>query len=233
MKNYRHIKIFLIVLTLLLVYGCCTTQHYISRSYINTYKLYDGIELSRSLSRSTKNIDININVTHRVGSFSENAADKDLYEKICIEYGDTAYNSDIFIHNNIIPEMSNYPHFTSINVTSDKDFDENHPAGTPLNDVIKIIYNSAYNYVSSGYKSDVPMIYNNDTEKLLCDLQPNDLALGLLTPSLAFIKEPDVLNVHTLTVECTNHTGESIKAQINYDFRLPEGYIGNYENIEN
>ena len=226
MKSSKNIYLFLVVAITYLISGCNGSELYYSRSYINLYNLYDGISLRRSLNRSTKNIDLCINVTHRISSQSE-GADKEFYDRICTEYGDTAYNQNIYLPNGIIYPMSDYPHIAVINVTSSEDFDEAHPAGTSLNDVMSVIYSNIMEYVESGYTCTI----NNSKTKSLNELQPQDLAMSDGQLSLAFNKEPDELCIHTLTVECTTHTGEVMTAQISYDFRLPEGFIGDYDNL--
>ena len=51
--------------------------------------------------------------------------------------------------------------FTEITVTSDKDFDENHPAGESLNDLCRFISFSPYKFISSGYRDYYVFSVNN------------------------------------------------------------------------
>jgi hypothetical protein len=43
--------------------------------------------------------------------------------------------------------------FTSIEISSDADFDEAHPAGTNLSDLVRFMSYSPYPYIMSGYKA--------------------------------------------------------------------------------
>ena len=226
----RTITTSLMIVVISLMNGCGWGETYYCKSYMQSYALYENIGVRRSLSTpSTKNIDLYVNPTHRVDFLSE-GADKEMYNKICIEYGDTAYNREVFLDHGIMTKFSSYPHFAAISVISNKDFDAEHPAGTPLNDIMTVLYSSAKDYVDGGYTQPEYSV-GPDTEKLLSELGPNDLAMPTAM-ALSFTQEPDELNIHMLTITCTDKNGRTLTAQINYDFRLPEGYIGDYENLK-
>lgn len=72
-----------------------------------------------------------------------------LFDSLSVVYGDTAYNHLVSMSENWALV---YP-IDSITITSDMDYDKNHPAGTNLSDVVNI---STYTYgesVLSGYAS--------------------------------------------------------------------------------
>lgn len=222
----KHVKKFIClgILTLgsMFWHGCCTFESYFLPSYIDTYFFYDGIAVKRALaSTSTKHLHLQCNLTNHVSFLSE-GAEKELYEKLCRMCGDTAYNAT---ERREIDRLNatNFPHFTTINVVSDKDFDAEHPAGTSLNDVMSIRYVSAQRFIESGYTAERSR--HEEISKPLDELTSNELMYSIDNTFLVFDKEPDVLEKHTLTITCINAEGESYSVEYKYDFTLPEGLI--------
>ena len=76
-------------------------------------------------------------------------SDFDKYKWYAKYYGDTSYNDLQLVGGNasgcLMP-------LKGITVATDKDFDEKHPAGTPLNDLFQISYARFYQYIQNGYK---------------------------------------------------------------------------------
>ena len=63
-------------------------------------------------------------------------------------YGDTTYwQSHTMTHNGVGCIMP----LKSISVVADKELDEAHPAGTPINDLLDIGYSRIYSYIKGGY----------------------------------------------------------------------------------
>lgn len=215
--NSASLLLIIITVVLSTIVGCIGYGSHFSRSYVTGYVIYEGISVRRAISStSSKHLDISGKVSHRISLLSK-GADKDLYNSICEEFGDTAYNQ--FVWEPLSTECK-YPHFATINVTSNMDFDENHPRGTSLNDIMTIIYHTATDFIEEGY-NDYTLL--NKREKPLNELEPNDLALNWTNTFLAFTKDPDILTTHTLTFTCTNAKGETFTATYDYDFTLPEG----------
>ena len=202
--------------------GCWIGYEHFSRSYIQEYLMYDGIEVRRHIATSTKNIDLYVNVTHRVNFLSE-GNDKAVYDKLCEANGDISYNQEVHLPLDVPTIMCTYPHFAAINVYSDKDFDANHPAGTPLNDLMTISYYTAAPYIASGYTADSTLW--EEVVKPLNELSTEDLKFELKNILLRFTKDPDVISTHELKFECINAEGKLYTTTYDYDFSLPEGKV--------
>ena len=219
MKSKLKITLSIAILATAMV-GCWIGYEHFSRSYIQEYIMYDGIEVRRHIATSTKNIDLYVNVTHRVNFLSE-GNDKAMYDKLCEANGDISYNQEVHLPLDVPTIMCTYPHFAAINVYSNKDFDANHPAGTPLNDLMTISYCTAASYIASGYTAD--SLRWEEVVKPLNELGSDDLKFDLENILLRFTKDPDVISTHKLKFECINAEGKRNTITYDYDFSLPEG----------
>ncbi len=66
-------------------------------------------------------------------------------------YGDTSYTES---HNMDLWQDVMAAPLNSVNIVCDRDFDEDHLVGTPLNDIVYIHYFSAYDFIKNGYNYD-------------------------------------------------------------------------------
>lgn len=90
----------------------------------------------------------------------------------------------------------------SIFIVSDTDWDASHSAGTSLNDVFEIEYNSLYPFITNGYDESLLC----PVRKPLSTLKQEDLVL--LTGVLKFYaKRPDNSTKHTLTITLSDDSG--------------------------
>ncbi len=93
-----------------------------------------------------------------VGQWQEGNSDRELFDSLAIKHGDTNFHQDIFLN----ASYPRTPHeylgidFASITVTSNTDFDEEHIAGTPLNDLIQFMAYTPYPFIQSGYQYSTP-----------------------------------------------------------------------------
>lgn len=86
---------------------------------------------------------------------------QDVFNAYCSRHNDTSFNKDCLFFENAHPDelvycTNKYVGFDieSIIVTSDSDFDDTHPSGTPLNDIIRFEGLSIMPYISSGYTKE-------------------------------------------------------------------------------
>lgn len=81
--------------------------------------------------------------------------EKEMYDSLCRKHNDMNYNKYRSFMKNIPYDSVTYNDcdFTSIEISSDTDFDEAHPAGTNLSDVVRFMSYSPYPFIMSGYKS--------------------------------------------------------------------------------
>lgn len=92
----------------------------------------------------------------------------ELFNKFAESHGDTAYNRRKLL---MVGGEGGYPpvlypemiamgmDIQSIIITSDAEYDNNHPAGTPLNDVIRCVSYTVMEYIRQGYPSDFPAVF--------------------------------------------------------------------------
>jgi hypothetical protein len=135
------------------------------------------------------------------------------FEELSEKFGDTYFNRKLvpFSNRAIADE------FTSIDITSDRDFDSEHPAGTSLGNLVKFYGISFWKYIENGYKfapydtPNVPDELNNHTHNLqrgeylvfkkLSDLEPQDMKLlSLFSTKLYFQTRPSEAGTHNFTV---------------------------------
>lgn len=87
------------------------------------------------------------------GALSDDRDAKRAYEAKCAEHGDRGFSFAFTCGPgpNMIPNSFPDKDFRSLEVVSDTDFDEAHPAGTPLNDVTMFCSASPWPFIRSGY----------------------------------------------------------------------------------
>lgn len=87
-------------------------------------------------------------------SLTSSGEEKEKYNDLCRKHNDTNYNKYRSFMKRLPSESVTYNDcdFTAIEITSDADYDEAHPAGTDLSDVVRFMSYSPYPYIMSGYK---------------------------------------------------------------------------------
>lgn len=148
-------------------------------------------------------------------SFESTGNDKELFDNICDIYGDNEYYRLRRKNNDLSPWCSIcYPHIKSVSITSDKDYNKDHPHGTSLNDLILASYNSPRKYILNNYTGPK----DDFATKILSKLTETDFA-----PSSGFIEfyftcTPDVREPHTLHFEVTLADGKVLTTSLVYNF---------------
>lgn len=97
---------------------------------------------------------------------------------------------------------------TFIHVFSDVEWDEAHPAGKPLDDLITIVYGEYGSYVRSGYRSNVKYLDGKYRMHQKYLSQVEDKELEMIGPDLFQLRIPRLNEPQTLTVEWTTTEGE-------------------------
>lgn len=130
------------------------------------------------------------NDENRVSTFKEYAS----------YYGDTAYFQKLPMGDGYCVTANP---LTSINVTADKDFDSEHPAGSSLNDIMSLKYASAYNLIQSGYDPSIN-IQNFVEKRGDYEVMPlsklDNVKLLYFRSFLLFDKQPDVKGKYTFEI---------------------------------
>ena len=139
---------------IVLLAGCDGYSMVKSPSYVACYTTLEAFSLSVEPS------DSHCLLVESDGEFSwcglhSTGAEKDRYDELCRKHKDLTYNGYYSIYKSLDIESVTFNDcdFTEITVTSDKDFDERHPAGTPLSDLVRFMSWSPYRYILSGYSS--------------------------------------------------------------------------------
>ena len=136
-----------------------------------------------------------------------------LYNELCNYFGDTSYNKDIYYYMGAGYNESYICDIESINITAETDWDDSHPAGTLLNDLVKINGHSYFDYIKNGYSDYRGQIF----EHPLSDINKNGIKclayrVGL---GIQFSSLPDnrPVKLH-LSVKTSN--GDLLTSDINY-----------------
>ena len=101
------------------------------------------------------------------GYFRDPPRSSEMYWEYAYQYGDTAYNRCSWV----IPVYC-CTKLSLIDITCDKDIDENHKASVSLGDITEIIVTSYREYIQSGYVS-----YNTRIQKNLSEMSGDDYLL--------------------------------------------------------
>ena len=91
-----------------------------------------------------------------------------------------------------------------MHITSNADWDEEHPAGTLLDDILWAEFWSYADYIRSGYETGGV----NNVQMLVEDLKADDMQMIRDYVIIYFTKTPTIDPIHTLTVEWTTVEGE-------------------------
>lgn len=112
-----------------------------------------------------------------------------------------------------------YRRTTGIHVVSDTDYDDEHPAGTYLDDIIRIHFKSAEDYLATGYtslkhylgKTTRPSSYYGASDLDLSEYldEFNRIQRKLIRFSFSFrlTKAPEQTSTHRFTITYTNEDG--------------------------
>lgn len=87
------------------------------------------------------------------GALSTDNDGKIKYETLCNVHNDNTYNREFNYTADYLPNRFQDRDFISIEITSDQDYNETHPAGTSLNDIFYFASSSPAKYIARGYKT--------------------------------------------------------------------------------
>lgn len=154
------------------------------------------------------------------------------YQKLAERNGDTAFNQWIG-HDTPFGAHAFADNFGALHVVSDSDWDDAHPAGTPLDDILLARFYSHAEFIRSGYDTggvemEVFLFYNkyfNIVKKLVSELTAADMEMlcwygfrdfdkTTRSPIIIFTSAPTKAKEHTLTIEWTTVEGKVKTASI-------------------
>lgn len=148
---------------------------------------------------------------------------KEIYNKFSESHGDTAYNkTESLCVGSKDKEFRNSPmtpleqtsmgmDIQSIIITSDADYDDNHPIGTPLNDIVRCVSYSLMEYIRQGYPEDFPTTFPKKEGEEVAGV-PVEIE-NLLIPGFGYLNRQDKL--------LSEYTEEDFKLINRYSKRFP------------
>lgn len=237
----------LLALTLLLtcILGGCMKIEQIKkmRSFVFTYYATPEI-LLKSYTDDFSSDAIAIIASGKVQLYAFNTNTTEEYDRLCAKHNDMSYNKEIqFLQ--MMSQVGDRRYlaydFNAINIRSNMDYDDNHPAGTSLTDIITFQTASPIQYITSGYKTTNQLNSSTSIYKYLKNSNSNDMEYlspiiknaASITPSdlvllgadcsliglLIFDTPPTAAKTHTFTVSATTDEAKTFTSTIEYTFK--------------
>lgn len=207
------------VLCLFLSVRCDKSYEYHMDSFIQVYDKIERLHLMTDLNDQTQVV-VGYSGNERL-DFRDKGEKKIQFDRLCQKHGDVGFDQDIFLVGDLPRIYSHYPDIVSMTVYSDQDFDEAHPAGTPLDDCINLSYITARDYIQSGYRGDMLSVRNTEFTTSLDKMTETDFYLLLDNlGKIKFKKLPEVLSEHQISVVVKSKDGQTFEDTISFDFAI-------------
>lgn len=233
-----------------LLSGCTVYERTMCRSYITIYNNLRSIQLNLSPA-APNTILINPGSERPVVEYTmvSSGAEKEEYERLCRKHNDLSWNQYRSLPKGMPGGLAyNDKDFVSIDVVCGTRFDDEHPAGASLGDVVRFMSWSPYRYIHSGYtyyhynpediseyfRSIIPEFLGPDLlseqkdnccypiDKMLADLTAEDMILLGYGPwymgFLHFEKTPSEKGPYNMRVKLVADTGECFEETVEMTF---------------
>lgn len=208
-------KLFRIVfiIVVLMLYGCdplYKTQ--LCKSYVICYEKLDAIGTTVIENSNSFLIHFEYAGVPIRYSCKSKGEEKEIYDALCRKHNDLNYNKHRVFSDDLPDEILSYidKDFLSIGITTIDDFDELHPAGSDISDIVRFMSWSPIKYINSGYSkyyqydSDsmseafntvMPIYYGEEYlgQNSECTCYPIDKMVNELTPEDLFLLGDDCL----------------------------------------
>ncbi len=212
-----------------------------SPNFVQEYFIPDSVTVEEYPVNASHSTDNEVLEIRFWGTSVDERTNPELFGYYARLYGDTGYGQYLLPGSNMAVAEA----FRKISVVSDTDFDEKHPAGTPLDDIVCLRSESAYEYIRSGYKQEDEYV---NCRKPLKELALDDMTLMRYTAAfkknmwdkkyyawggynisglkedkynnltLSFLKQPEKSAIHRLTFIFTQTNGKTIMNECCVDF---------------
>lgn len=213
LRNSTRVCAIVFILLGLILYGCSWGEDYWTDSYVEAYHEINGLRIHQCKLGSITFIG-----SGRSASIKSTGEDKVWFDRICHENGDFTYSRKVRLMYGM-PGINAYtPDIVSIDVCCEDDFDSSHPAGSSLNDYIKIKYRSAWSYIAAGYTGPDPYPELRVKTRQLSEITPEDLRILLSDPELHFVTKPEKIGIHSLKIVLKTADGREHSDTFHYDF---------------
>lgn len=124
------------------------------RSMVNAYYTPKELQIYKTNKRGIFSLKM-ITTGGKYGYYNSEGDAKYFYDTWCRKHGDMTYDRKVEFGNSstgyILPHAFVAADYTSVNITCDVDWDDRHPAGTSLNDIVMFYSTSPIKYIESGY----------------------------------------------------------------------------------
>ena len=191
--------------------GCSRHEDIWTDSYIEAYHEINGFYFRQSGTSR-----FNFIGSGRSASIKSTGEDKVWFDWICYENGDFTYGREVRLMYGMPGTRAYTPDIVSIDVYSMDDFDSAHPAGSSLNDCITFEFESAKDFIESGYADAGSLAIQ---KKLLSELTSEDLKILLWGFCyLDFKVKPEKLVIHTMKIVMKMSDGKEYTDTFKYSF---------------
>lgn len=223
-------KLFFIIATCFIFFGCKgedaspempETETWYSRHFITEYIVASKIEVE--INKESGELCLKV-----FGDEYKTWNNKEISQEAL--YFINLYNDNAY-YGRVQPGMSRalaYP-LDKITICCDKDFDAEHPAGTPLDKIALLYFSTFYPYIEGGYKS-LDSYYNDRIRRMMNFAQINadrtklmwaDFITSQISPSyvaqIEFLTPPEKAGEYAFTLEMTTN-GETLKTEFTHTF---------------
>ena len=192
--------------------SCTWGEDYWTDSYIQQYHEINGFHFWQTGKSRFHFIG-----SGRSASIKSTGEDKVWFDWICYENGDFTYGREVRLMYGMPGICAYTPNIASIDVYCEDDFDASHPAGSSINEYVKIEYRHAGDYIASGYK-DPPYPDLRIQKRQLSEISPEDLSVLLYGPELLFVTKPEKLGIHPLKIVMKTADGKEYSDSFLYNF---------------
>jgi|GEM_PF-4255384 len=165
-----------IVITAAALTSCTLTRSYHCDSYVQQYYNMEGLSLSLDHEQDSVWVNLNGAEVSFAGSFISKGEEKQVYDRLCEKNNDLGFDREVVVIDDKFVTGYSF-NINSISITSDKDWDEAHPAGSSLADVFVVKFRSAEKYINSSYSGDIPVYMD-----LIQSCPLSELESGIKTP---------------------------------------------------
>lgn len=222
------------------VSSCSDYKSYRSESFVMRYDDLAAISVSRNPDFPSMGINVS-NDLMQSRFWCSPFREEGIYDMLCKKHGDFKYNERVSYLMTFEEPSHNACDLLSIKISSDRDFDAEHPAGASLADIVRFVSCSPEPFISSGYKRRYRYAPDHlsycfrhtwgyyysgpdrkeseyyPIDKMLCDIVPEDLVL--LGPDVPYDPNRTASVFFSLFFEMTPDTAEEhrITVEVNTD----------------
>ena len=211
-RSKNSTRVCTIISSVLMLCSCTWGEDYWTDSYIQQYHEINGFHFWQTGKSRFHFIG-----SGRSASIKSTGEDKVWFDWICYENGDFTYGRNVSLMYGMPGICAYTPNIASIDVYCEDDFDASHPAGSSINEYVKIEYRHAGDYIASGYK-DPPYPDLRIQKRQLSEITPEDLKVLLYGPELLFVTKPEKLGIHPLKIVMKTADGKEYSDSFLYNF---------------